>query len=134
MSEQHEGATERVELLPVYAPEQVEGALTFQALALLSFANTPTIPSPSTGAQLPVPYGSLLNYAQHLINEAANSNIRFLLQFHHYFGSADALEPSMPGEVLTIEQLDEMRSQGTVLDLNDPDVQKAIREGRIIIT
>jgi hypothetical protein len=136
MSEPREEATERVELLPVYPHEIVEGALTFQALALFPFADDPVIPSPSTTATLTVPYGSLIKYAQHLINVTGSSNIRFLLRFHHYFGSTD--EPILPmapvsAEVVTEEQLAEMKAQGKILDLNDPNVQKAIQEGKIVI-
>lgn len=136
MNEPHEAAAERVELLPVYPDDQVEGALTFQALALFPFARDPVIPSPSTKILLSVPYGSLVNYAQHLIDEARTPNIRFLLRFHHYFVNMDAPELSLApiiGTVLTEEQLAAMKVQGKILDLNDPDVQKAVQAGKIII-
>jgi hypothetical protein len=125
------------QLIPVHDPQApVEGALSVTALSYLPFAYDAEIPSPSTAKILPVPHGNLMAYAAYLIQETGNQNLRFILTFHHYFGdTSNNAPPILPitTQMVSSDMQAPYGTQGVILDLNDPEVQRAIKEGRIII-
>jgi hypothetical protein len=109
--------------------------LSLDTLALLPFADSPTIPSPATGRPIAVPHGSLLAYARHLLDQWGVPDAHFILRFGQSFGSGTSSEEALtsPGQTVSAEELERLRAEGKVLSLNDPEVQRAIAEGRTVI-
>jgi hypothetical protein len=126
---------EWVELVRWSVMEADSQALSLSALTLLPFANSPTIPSPSTGRPIAAPYGSLRAYARHLLDQWGVSDAHFILRFGQSFGAGTLPEEALttPGQTVSAEELERLRAEGNIISLNDSEVQRAIAEGRLVI-
>ena len=129
-----------VELVPIASTQQPFplGSLTFAALSCLPDAYADELTLPGEGQKVPVPYGNLVAYAEYLIHKHNDPLLRFILQFHNYLeeccvsqATTELQIASPPVELIT--EIETLRNNGQLLDLNDPEVQRAVKAGRIIL-
>lgn len=132
---QHNEGHEWVELMRWSLTDAESQALSLDTLALLPFADTPTINSPTTGRPITVPHGSLLAYARHLLNHWGVADAHFVLRFGQVFGPDVPAEHAMtvPGQRMSPDELARLQAEGKLRSLDDPEFQRALAEGRIII-
>lgn len=129
-----------VELVPIASIQQPFplGSLTFAALSCLPDAYADELTLPGEDQKVPVPYGNLVAYAKYLIHKHNDPLLRFILQFHSYSeaccvsqATTELQIASSPIELIT--ELETLRNNGLLLDLNDPEVQRSVKAGRIIL-
>lgn len=95
--------------------DDLKGLIPLRMLTQFPFANDATIPHPDTQTPLPVPFGNLTSYIEHLTKTWGDDSIPVRLLFHRSFSEFMTMEQLLAentGSHISKEEMEELTKQG----------------------